>query len=178
VTARDQTAAGPGHDRLRPLLLAGGAFVAVVAVGIALLAPFSGSDSKPTTTKQPAVRVADSKIGRILVNAKGLTLYLVLADKHHRSTCKGTCANVWPPVPGPRPRHPGSGIEVRHLTTTRRSDGRRQLSYYGHPLYTMIADKKPGDLEGEGFGGSWFAVSSKGHPVVAKGTKIKAGGEY
>jgi predicted lipoprotein with Yx(FWY)xxD motif len=178
VTVGERPAREPSRDRLVTLLVAGGAFVVVVVLGIALLSPFSGSGSSSPPASAAAVRVVHSKIGRILVNARGMTLYLFLADKHGRSTCKGSCADVWPPVTGPRPRHPGAGVQARRLSTVRRGDGRRQIVYYRYPLYTMVADKRPGDLEGEGFGGSWFAVSPRGRPVVAPGTKIKAGGAY
>jgi predicted lipoprotein with Yx(FWY)xxD motif len=69
-------------------------------------------------------------------------------------------------------------VRTQHLTTLHRHDGRQQIAYYGHPLYTMSADTRPGQLEGEGFGGAWFAVSPTGKAVVAPGTRIKKGGGY
>jgi predicted lipoprotein with Yx(FWY)xxD motif len=112
----------------------------------------------------PSVRVERSKLGRILVDSRGRTLYLFTADRHGRSTCYSGCARLWPPatVSG----HPlaGPGLTAR-LTTMRRRDRTRQLVYNGHPLYTLVADTRPGQTNGQGYSGSWFVLSPAGHQI-------------
>jgi predicted lipoprotein with Yx(FWY)xxD motif len=111
-----------------------------------------------------SVRVERSKLGRILVDSRGRTLYLLTADRHGRSTCYSGCARLWPPatVSG----HPvaGPGLTAK-LTTRRRRDHSRQLVYNGHPLYTLVADTRPGQTNGQGYSGTWFVLSPAGHQI-------------
>jgi predicted lipoprotein with Yx(FWY)xxD motif len=112
-----------------------------------------------------AVRVARTRLGRILVDARGHTLYLFLEDRHGRSACGARCARVWPPmIVSGRPRL-GTGVIGRKMRTTRRADGRLQLVYNGHPLYALTADTRPDQIGGQGFLGTWYAVSPTGHQV-------------
>jgi predicted lipoprotein with Yx(FWY)xxD motif len=115
--------------------------------------------------QRSTVGVARSKLGRILVNARGMTLYLFTKDKHGRSTCTGRCTRVWPPVIVDGEPTAASGIAKRKLSTRRRPDGRRQLLYNGHPLYTLTADTAPGQINGQGFEGTWFVISPGGRGV-------------
>jgi len=122
-------------------------------------------DSRATADRTPTVTVRRTHLGRVLVTAKGRTLYLFLEDGR-RSSCYGSCARVWPPllVSG-RPRA-GRGVDAGKLTTTRRRHSRlRQAVYAGHPLYTTVADERPGQTEGQGFLGTWFVISPKGRQV-------------
>jgi predicted lipoprotein with Yx(FWY)xxD motif len=64
----------------------------------------------------------------------------------------------------------GTGISRRKLSTTRRADGKRQLVYNGHPLYGLTADTRPGQIGGQGFLGTWYAISPAGHPVGSRGS--------
>jgi predicted lipoprotein with Yx(FWY)xxD motif len=73
----------------------------------------------------------------------------------------------------------GAGAKASLVGTTKRADGRIQLTYRGHPLYTFANDSKPGQTSGEGvnaFGGSWYVVSPAGSTVVKQ--KTTAGGGY
>jgi D-xylose transport system substrate-binding protein len=101
-----------------------------------------------TTSAQPAaVKVANSSLGKILVDAQGHTLYLFTKDSGTTSECTGMCATAWPPL---------------------MDAGGQQVTRNGHPLYRFVKDTKPGDVNGEGltaFGGSWFAVSPAGNRV-------------
>ena len=95
-----------------------------------------------------SVARASPKLGKILVDSKGFTLYDFHKDKGGTSSCYGACASVWPPLltegdpAGRRRRH---GLEARHDQAQRRH---RQVTYAGHPLYTYTADKKPGEANG------------------------------
>jgi predicted lipoprotein with Yx(FWY)xxD motif len=130
----------------------------------------TASTPPPNAASAPSakVRVASTDLGTVLVNSKGRTLYLFTADSGKKSACSGMCATFWPPLrTGGKPTA-GRGVRASLLGTTKRSDGRAQVTYHGHPLYGFAKDKKPGDTNGEGvtaFGGGWFAVSPAGNQV-------------
>jgi predicted lipoprotein with Yx(FWY)xxD motif len=145
--------------------------LAIAAPVVALVVLFVVLGSSDDTTQQaraappPALRVAKTRLGRVLVDQRGLTLYLFLQDKHHRSTCYGGCARVWPAAIAHGAPRVGAGLERRRLTTTKRRDGARQLVYAGHPLYRMVDDTRPGQTEGQAFLGTWFVVAPSGHLI-------------
>ena len=86
-----------------------------------------------------------------------------------RSSCYRTCAKIWPPALASRTPLAGQGVAKAKLSATRRKDHARQIVYNGHPLYGMDADARPGEMEGEGFLGTWFVVSPAGHKVADRG---------
>ena len=103
----------------------------------------------------------------VLVNAKGLTLYVFAPDSKNKSTCYGPCAKFWPPVLVPK------GTKVAATMTgipgtfgvAMRTDGTHQLTYDGAPLYTFLNDKEAGDMYGQGLvagGGYWWVVVAAG----------------
>jgi predicted lipoprotein with Yx(FWY)xxD motif len=128
----------------------------------------TSSAPKPETPSNaappPSVRVERSKFGRILVDSRGRTLYLFTADRHGRSSCYRGCARLWPPATVPGRPTAGPGLTAK-LTTTRRHDHTRQLVYNGHPLYTLVADTRPGQTNGQGYSGTWFVLSPAGHQI-------------
>ena len=146
------------------------AAVAVAIVGFVVLSAVAGSPTKERSGAgaTPVVKLRDSKLGRILVNAEGRTLYLFLEDADGKSSCYGPCTRIWPPAlvaAGTAPRA-GPGLVARKLTTVaRRRTQQRQLVYNGHPLYTTDADAKPGDTNGQAVFNTWFAVSPAGRQV-------------
>jgi predicted lipoprotein with Yx(FWY)xxD motif len=98
----------------------------------------------------------------VLTNAKGFTLYWFAPDTATKSNCNGSCAAIWPPVPGPATAGPGV---TGKLGTIKRSDGSTQATYDGHPLYTYVADTAPGQAHGNGLnvsGGLWHEVTASG----------------
>ena len=114
------------------------------------------------------VKVDQSTVGRVLVDSHGKTLYMWAHDKSGRSTCYGTCATYWPPLTTAGKPIARSGAKSGLLGTTRRSDGRLQVTYRRHPLYRFILDKKPGQAKGEGltdFGGRWDPLNAAGKAV-------------
>jgi predicted lipoprotein with Yx(FWY)xxD motif len=158
------------------------AAAAVAAAVLALVVIMTGSTAtKPQRDQvslhggRQAVRVARTKLGPILVNGQGHTLYLFLKDRHGKSTCYGGCARVWPPALASGAPHGGPGVAAGKLTTTTRKDHTRQLVYNGHPLYAMSADSRPGEMEGQGFLGTWFVVSPAGRRIGEPGASA---GEY
>jgi predicted lipoprotein with Yx(FWY)xxD motif len=157
--------------------------VAAVGVGIALVVLLTqsgsskggGAGNAAATTAVPDVRIAHGRLGPMLVDAHGHTLYLFREDRHGHSTCTGGCARVWPPLVAAEPGRPraADGVHRTLLATTRRGDGTRQVVYRGHPLYRMSADTRPGDMVGQGFLGTWFVVAPSGRQIG----KAAAGGE-
>lgn len=105
------------------------------------------------------------KVGAVLVDAKGFTVYDFHKDKGATSSCYGECAKVWPPVLTEGAPQVGEGASASKLGTSRRSDGGVQVTYAGHPLYTYVADKKPGEVNGNdlsSFGAQWYALKGNG----------------
>jgi predicted lipoprotein with Yx(FWY)xxD motif len=115
------------------------------------------------------VNLRKTKLGPVLVNSKGHTLYLFKKDKNGKSSCSGSCAKFWPPLLRHGKPTAGSGVKASLLGTTRRRNGSLQVSYHNHPLYAYTLDTKAGQTKGEGilaFGAKWYAVSAKGTAVV------------
>jgi predicted lipoprotein with Yx(FWY)xxD motif len=119
-----------------------------------------------------SVRVQQTRFGRILADSRGHTLYLFTADQRGRSVCYKACAKVWHAATVTGRPTAGPGLTAR-LTTVARRDHVRQLVANGHPLYTLTADKRPGQVNGQGFLGEWFVLSPsgqmKGHPSKGAG---------
>jgi predicted lipoprotein with Yx(FWY)xxD motif len=149
------------HARLAALAV-GLAALAVVAAGCGGAVPSSNG-------RKATVKVGQSKLGRILVDGRGHTLYLFERDERGESYCNGACAAVWPPFEADGKPQAGGGISSSALGTTKRDDGDMQVTYHGHPLYYYAADAStPGKTTGEDvdqFGASWYALDSGGSSV-------------
>ena len=102
---------------------------------------------RPAPPSSPRRRPAS---GRVLVNSRGHTLYLFGKDRNGKSACSGQCASFWPPlIANGKPRVAG-GAKASLIGTIKRADGRRQVTYNHHPLYTFVKDTKKGQTHGEG----------------------------
>jgi predicted lipoprotein with Yx(FWY)xxD motif len=108
------------------------------------------------------------KLGRVLVDSEGFTLYEFEKDKGTTSSCYGHCAKNWPPLQTKGSPQPSNGASPSMLGTSKRHDGTVQVTYAGRPLYTFALDTKPGDAKGndfEAFGAEWYALTPTGdHP--------------
>jgi predicted lipoprotein with Yx(FWY)xxD motif len=162
--------------------LAGAAVIPLTALALAgcgggndataATAPPKTANGRPAT-----VGVANSDVGKILVDSQGRTLYLFKADAGTKSTCFGECANDWPPLRAAGKPAVGSGASASVVGTTARSDGKPQVTYKGHPLYLYEGDQKPGDTNGQGitaFGAAWYALTPAGNQVSG-GTSTSGG---
>jgi predicted lipoprotein with Yx(FWY)xxD motif len=178
MTRRAHAGISPAHRvTIAVAVTATAAALGLLVLLISRGSPRSDGNAAAARTGPPAsLAVRRTKLGRILTDQRGRTLYLFEKDTHGRSTCFGACARVWPPalVRG-RPRA-GEGVVASKLTTTRRGSSKRQLVYAGHPLYRMNADVRPGQTQGEGFLATWWLVSPSGHRLVAPGVSTKAAG--
>ena len=134
----------------------------------------SASTAKPAASGDPpaaatgaTVKVVSSKFGRILADRRGQAFYLFGKEKSRRSQCYGDCAKAWPPALTKAAPRAGSGARRNLLGTTRRRDGKLQVTYGGRPLYYYHADS-PGNVLCQNvseFGGLWLVVRANGSPV-------------
>ena len=111
--------------------------------------------------------VATTSLGPVLVDSKGLTVYLLTSDSPMHSACSAACLAYWPPVTGPAPASV-QGITAP-LAVTKATSGTSMVTAGGWPLYTFVKDTAPGQVAGEGvksFGGTWYAVSPSGKAVT------------
>ena len=134
----------------------------------------SSSQSESSEVKSPpgaesgvaVLTVSNAKkVGPVLVDAKGFTVYDFHKDKGTTSSCYGACAQGWPPVLSEGAPSAGEGASASKLGTTKRKDGTMQVTYDGHPLYTFVEDKKPGEANGNdvsAFGAQWYALKGSG----------------
>ena len=137
---------------------------APVAATQAPIIPNTGSSSSGSGA---TVMVANNlALGNILVDSNGMTLYMFLKDNGTTTACTGSCAQNWPALTNASPSA-GSGAEASLLGT---APSTNQVTYNGHLLYTFAKDVKPGDVNGEGLLGAWYAVSPVGDPVKSAAT--------
>ena len=144
---------------------------AVVLAAATLVAAILGGTSSAAVQKAPKgalVSVHKTALGKVLVDARGHTLYLFEKDNKGMSSCNGACAAYWPAILSAAKPRAGAGVRASLLGRTRRADGRRQVTYAGHPLYTFVGDTKAGQTTGEGltdFGAAWDAIAPNGQSI-------------
>jgi predicted lipoprotein with Yx(FWY)xxD motif len=141
--------------------VAGVAVVALIVLGVTY-AHASGGGSAPAAGGRAVLKVTRIGGKRVLTNARGFTVYLFGPDTSTTSACKGSCTQYWPPVIGKPVLPAGTPGAVGAI---RRSDGKLQATYNGHPLYTYISDQAPGQAKGNGVtlnGGIWREIVVSG----------------
>jgi predicted lipoprotein with Yx(FWY)xxD motif len=124
------------------------------------------------------VSTASTKYGRILVDSRGRTLYLFEKDRNGKSACAGKCATFWPPLITTGKPRVAAGAKASLVGTTKRADGRLQVTYNHHPLYTFVKDTKKGQTNGQNvdaFGAEWYVISPAG-AKVEKAASSSGGG--
>ena len=149
----------------------------VAATSIAAATPASGTAASAARAVSPVsnvvaparIHVANTRLGKILVDTGGRTMYRFAADSPGVSRCGGICLTYWPPVPagtapGTHPAGVGAvlGVVVRH-------GGFRQLTINRWPVYRYLGDSKPGQITGQGLyasGGRWWILTPLGKPIL------------
>ena len=113
----------------------------------------------PPTKAPDTVKTADTTLGKILVDAKGMTLYYFANDipASGASSCYGQCAVAWP-IFSTDTVTVSSPLDPADFGSITRTDGTKQTTYYGWPLYYFQGDSKPGDAKGENVLKTWFVV--------------------
>ena len=145
--------------------------VALIAAAVA--AGWIGSASSKAAAQRAAsgATVQTKKVkkyGVVLVNSKGLTLYMFVRDHQKKVTCtSNACVALWPPLKIKKGQKPTAGGAAKKalLGVDKSPDGYRVVTYKGWPLYTYVTDTKPGQTTGEGLnsaGGKWYVLSPSG----------------
>jgi predicted lipoprotein with Yx(FWY)xxD motif len=116
--------------------------------------------------------------GSFLTNGSGRAVYLWAADSMNKSTCSGACAGAWPPVTTMGKVTAVDGAKAADLGTITRSDGTKQVTYSGHPLYYFAGDSGSGQTNGQGsdsFGAKWWLVAPAGAKITVADAAAGAG---
>ncbi len=140
-------------------ILAGGAEAGSMA------ATEASTAAKAKKTTKLALR--ESKFGKVLFAGNGRVLYMFSSDTARTSNCSGDCAAAWPPFYARGKLIGGPGVNRKLLGKTTRPDGRKQVTYKGHPLYFYVHDPRGEILchNVNEFGGDWLVVRRSGNPA-------------
>ncbi|WP_344109265.1 hypothetical protein [Kribbella alba] len=132
-------------------------------------APATASPSAPATTGAANLSTATvGNFGKIVVDGTGRTLYVYDLDtaKPSKSNCNGSCATAWPPLLAGTGTPQVSGVSASLVGTVTRSDGTKQVTLAGSPLYYFANDAKAGDASGQAVGGIWWVVGANGQKIT------------
>ena len=119
-------------------------------------------DIAPAITIQVAT---DPTLGKILVDGKGMTLYMYTKDEPNKSNCSGDCLVNWPPLLAVDNPGLGDGVDAAMLGTADLADGSKIVTYNKMPLYYWKNDTEPGQTTGQDVGGVWYVVSPAGEVI-------------
>jgi len=178
-TRIETTEAERGRRRRRWKVLAGGACATALfiagcggASGYGSAAPKASPNAGTSGGGAPLDVTADPRLGKIIVDAKGRTLYDFVLDKGTTSACYGACASLWPPYTTNGTPIAGAGVSESLIGTTKRRDGSTEVTYAGHPLYYFAPDTQRGQITGQAldqFGAPWYVLSPAGREIHASG---------
>jgi predicted lipoprotein with Yx(FWY)xxD motif len=139
----------------------------------------SSSSSGSSASGATVIETATSSGGTFLTNGSGRAVYLWAKDTGDMSNCTGACAGAWPPVTTTGTATASGAAKASDIGTITRSDGTKQVTYDGHPLYYFSGDSGPGTATGQGndgFGAKWWLVAPTGSDVTAAVASFTAGG--
>ena len=155
--------------RLRRTARMTGMVVLTAVLGVTGLLAANAFAGGAGSQANATLSLRQTDLGRILVSSKGRTLYRFMKDVNGKSACSGSCAAYWPPLLKTGTLTVAPGVKRALVGTTKRANGRLQVTYYKHPLYTFALDKSAGQTKGQAssnFGAKWYAVSARGTAVV------------
>jgi predicted lipoprotein with Yx(FWY)xxD motif len=145
--------------------------------------PAGGSSSSAgagaSSSGGTVITTAKSSGGTVLASSSGRAVYLWAKDTGDMSNCNGACAGAWPPVTTTGTATASGGAQASDIGTITRSDGTKQVTYDGHPLYYFSGDSGAGTASGQGsdaFGAKWWLVAPTGSDVTAGVTSFTRGG--
>ena len=136
-----------------------------IATGLIVLTLVASGAAFAATRSMGMGTIVDlhsSSLGKVLSTYTGRTLYLYTADGYKVTNCTGSCAQTWLPLMTTSKPVAGMGVKQSLLSTLTRPNGKKQVTYNGHPLYKYVGDTKAGKTSGEGVDGVWFAVKASG----------------
>lgn len=143
--------------------------VLLVLVAVALASVITSARAAAGSAARLSVR--SSPYGKVVFGPSGKVVYVFGADRGSTSRCYGLCAAAWPPLLTTAKPSASAGVESKLLGTTKRTDGKLQVTYNGHPLYYYSADKvgKIMCQHASMHGGLWLIIKPDGRPDMAKG---------
>jgi predicted lipoprotein with Yx(FWY)xxD motif len=141
-------------------------------IASALATALAASAPAAASAARAEIKLRKTKVGTILVNSKGFTVYAFTRDPRNRDMCAALrgCPSTWPAVITAGKPIAGHGVKSSLLGTINLRGGRKQVTYAGHPLYTYIGDSAPGEtsyVNFRAFGGRWPAMNASGHEVTS-----------
>jgi predicted lipoprotein with Yx(FWY)xxD motif len=181
ISGRTKLAAGVGGAVGAALLVAACSSAASSSTGAAAAGPPTGASSSSSSASASGgtvIETASSSAGTFLTNGSGRAVYLWVKDTGDMSNCSGACAGAWPPVTTTGSATASGGAKASDLGTITRSDGTKQVTYDGHPLYYFSGDSGAGTASGQGsdgFGAKWWLVTPTGSDVTASVTSFTPG---
>jgi predicted lipoprotein with Yx(FWY)xxD motif len=137
-------------------------------LALAACLAFCSSAVAASAPSRATVTVRPSSFGSVLFDGRGFVLYGFTRDPRAHSVCTGACAAAWPPYTVKTRASAGAGVRAKLLGTTKRKDGRLQVTYAGRPLYYYVGDRKAGQILCQNvteFGGVWRVVRPSGKLV-------------
>jgi predicted lipoprotein with Yx(FWY)xxD motif len=141
-------------------------------------APSTGASAAGAPATGTEIKTAAASGSTFLTDGSGRAVYLWMKDTGDASQCSGACAGAWPPVPATGTVTAGGSAVASDLGTITRSDGTKQVTYDGHPLYYFSGDSGAGTASGQGsdgFGAKWWLVTPSGADVTAAVSSFTAG---
>ncbi|MCW2905482.1 MAG: hypothetical protein JWL68_271 [Actinomycetia bacterium] len=138
----------------------------------------AGAPASSGSTTATVIESHAGSAGAFLTNSSGRAVYLWAADGMNKSTCSGACAGAWPPVTTKGHVTAANGAKAADLGTITRSDGSKQVTYLGHPLYYFAGDSGSGQTNGQGsnsFGAKWWLIAPAGTKITAADSAAGAG---
>ena len=181
VSKRTKLIAGVGGALSAAVVVAACSSGASSSAAAPAASPAGGSSSSAGASSSggTVITTAKSSGGTVLASSSGRAVYLWAKDTGDMSNCNGACAGAWPPVTTTRTATASGGAVASDIGTITRSDGTKQVTYDGHPLYYFSGDSGPGAASGQGsdaFGAKWWLVAPTGSDVTAGVTSFTAGG--
>jgi predicted lipoprotein with Yx(FWY)xxD motif len=180
MSGRAKAAVGIGGGVGAALLVAACSSAASTGSSAAAPASPAGASTPSAGASSPAaasgasggtvITTAKSSAGTVLTTSSGRAVYLWVKDTGDMSNCDGACAGAWPPVTTTATATATGGAKASDIGTITRSDGTKQVTYDGHPLYYFAGDSGPGTATGQGsdgFGAKWWLVAPTGSDVTA-----------
>jgi predicted lipoprotein with Yx(FWY)xxD motif len=180
MSGRAKAAVGIGGGVGAALLVAACSSAASTGSSAAAPASPAGASTPSAGASSPAaasgasggtvITTAKSSAGTVLTTSSGRAVYLWVKDTGDMSNCDGACAGAWPPVTTTATATATGGAKASDIGTITRSDGTKQVTYDGHPLYYFAGDSGPGTASGQGsdgFGAKWWLVAPTGSDVTA-----------
>jgi predicted lipoprotein with Yx(FWY)xxD motif len=137
--------------------------------------PSETTSAPAGTTSAPAagadLAVADSPLGKIVVDSKGMTAYYFTKDTPNsgKSACQGPCLQAWPPITTASDTPQASEV-TGQLGTITLPDGKKQITVNGMPIYLFAKDTKPGDVSGQGVNNVWYVLDAAGTMITTAPT--------